>query len=279
MSTEPILMSLVADSLRGSARRRRRRCSSASSRGSLIFVIFYMLMIRPQQRRVKEHQAAIAAVKKGDDVITGGGIRGRVTKVTDDEAEVEIATRREGPRGQVDDQPRPRPELRSRRTTDARIPALEGLAVMRLIVALGVLFSIPSLIAGTAAGAILAELAPALQNQPRPRPCRRQPPAARGRLPRRAEAAAPGDGGLRSRPSFAAIREIDIGDISTAGGRLSFLVRDPTQVDAAVERMRTLTKPVGLTGQRDWDVQVIDQTRIVMTPTAERDRARRSRTR
>src|SRR4051812_8865367 len=57
----------------------------------LIFVIFYILMIRPQQRRVKEHQAAIAAVKKGDDVITGGGIRGRVTKVTDDEAEVEIA--------------------------------------------------------------------------------------------------------------------------------------------------------------------------------------------
>lgn len=57
----------------------------------LIFVIFYMLMIRPQQRRVKEHQAAIAAVKKGDEVITGGGIRGRVTKVTDDEAEVEVA--------------------------------------------------------------------------------------------------------------------------------------------------------------------------------------------
>jgi preprotein translocase subunit YajC len=58
----------------------------------LIFVIFYVLMIRPQQRRVKEHQAAIAAVKKGDEVITGGGIRGRVTKVSDDEAEVEIAS-------------------------------------------------------------------------------------------------------------------------------------------------------------------------------------------
>jgi preprotein translocase subunit YajC len=56
-----------------------------------IFVIFYMLMIRPQQRRVKEHQAAINAVKKGDEVITGGGIRGKVTKVSDDEAEVEIA--------------------------------------------------------------------------------------------------------------------------------------------------------------------------------------------
>ena len=58
----------------------------------LIFVIFYLLLIRPQQRRVKEHQATIAAVKKGDEVVTGGGIRGRVTKVSDDEAEVEIAS-------------------------------------------------------------------------------------------------------------------------------------------------------------------------------------------
>jgi preprotein translocase subunit YajC len=57
----------------------------------LIFLIFYLLMIRPQQRRVKEHQAAIAAIKKGDEVITGGGIRGRVTKVNDEEAEVEVA--------------------------------------------------------------------------------------------------------------------------------------------------------------------------------------------
>ena len=56
----------------------------------LIFVIFYVLMIRPQQKRMKEHQAAIGAVKKGDEVITGGGIRGRVTKVMDDDVEVEI---------------------------------------------------------------------------------------------------------------------------------------------------------------------------------------------
>jgi len=57
----------------------------------LMFGVFWILVFRPQQRRVKEHQAAIAAVKKGDEVITGGGIRGRVTKVSDDEAEVEIA--------------------------------------------------------------------------------------------------------------------------------------------------------------------------------------------
>ena len=56
----------------------------------LIFVIFWFLVMRPQQQRVKQHQASIAAVKKGDDVVTGG-VRGRVTKVTDDEAEVEIA--------------------------------------------------------------------------------------------------------------------------------------------------------------------------------------------
>lgn len=57
----------------------------------LIFVIFWFMMIRPQQRRMREHQASIAAVKRGDEVVTGGGIRGRVTKVDDTEAEVEIA--------------------------------------------------------------------------------------------------------------------------------------------------------------------------------------------
>ncbi|HET8749801.1 MAG TPA: protein translocase subunit SecD [Sphingomicrobium sp.] len=61
---------------------------------------------------------------------------------------------------------------------------------------------------------------------------------------------------------------IEIGDVSTSGGKLSFLVRDPTQVDAAVDRMRNLTKPVALTGNRDWDVSVVDSTRVVLTPTA-----------
>ncbi len=56
-----------------------------------VFLIFYVLMIRPQQRRMKEHQATIAAVKKGDQVVTAGGIRGKVVKVSDDEVEVEIA--------------------------------------------------------------------------------------------------------------------------------------------------------------------------------------------
>ncbi len=57
----------------------------------LIFVIFWFLLIRPQQKRMKEHQAQIGAVKKGDRVVTGGGLIGKVTKVTDSEVEVELA--------------------------------------------------------------------------------------------------------------------------------------------------------------------------------------------
>jgi preprotein translocase subunit SecD len=60
---------------------------------------------------------------------------------------------------------------------------------------------------------------------------------------------------------------IEIGDISMADGRLTFMVRDPRQVDAAVEIARTLTQPAGLTGQRDWNVNVMDTSRIVLVPT------------
>ncbi|MDB5715438.1 MAG: secD [Sphingomonadales bacterium] len=60
---------------------------------------------------------------------------------------------------------------------------------------------------------------------------------------------------------------IDIGDISTAGGALAFFVRDPSQLDSAVEKVRALTNPVGVTGQRDWNVTVVDSTKVTMTPT------------
>ena len=57
----------------------------------LIFVIFYFLLIRPQQRRMKQHQAMIGAGKKNDVAVTGGGILGKVTRVEDNEVELEIA--------------------------------------------------------------------------------------------------------------------------------------------------------------------------------------------
>ncbi|WP_343344002.1 preprotein translocase subunit YajC [Sphingomicrobium sp. XHP0239] len=56
----------------------------------LIFIIFWFLLIRPQQKRMKEHQAQIAAVKKGDRVVTGGGLLGKVVKVSDDEVEIDL---------------------------------------------------------------------------------------------------------------------------------------------------------------------------------------------
>jgi preprotein translocase subunit YajC len=56
----------------------------------LIFVIFWFLLIRPQQKRMKDHRDMITAVKKGDRVVTGGGLLGKITKVKDDEVEIDL---------------------------------------------------------------------------------------------------------------------------------------------------------------------------------------------
>ena len=60
---------------------------------------------------------------------------------------------------------------------------------------------------------------------------------------------------------------IRIGEVSTANGQLSFLVRDARQVDAARELVYNLTQPTGFSGQRDWAVNIVDTTRIVLRPT------------
>ena len=61
---------------------------------------------------------------------------------------------------------------------------------------------------------------------------------------------------------------IEIGDISSRGGKLSFLLRDPAQVDAARERLLSITgSGAGMSGQREWDIQVVDSSRFVLTPT------------
>jgi preprotein translocase subunit YajC len=57
----------------------------------LIFAIMYLLMIRPQQKKAKEHRAMIEALRRGDQVITSGGLIGKVSKVADNEVEVELA--------------------------------------------------------------------------------------------------------------------------------------------------------------------------------------------
>ncbi|WP_423602008.1 protein translocase subunit SecD [Sphingomonas sp. MS122] len=61
---------------------------------------------------------------------------------------------------------------------------------------------------------------------------------------------------------------IDIGDISMRDGAISFMVRDVAQVDAARERLLQLTgSGAGMTGQREWTIEVRDSTRFIVTQT------------
>ncbi|MFN7173559.1 MAG: protein translocase subunit SecD [Thermaurantiacus tibetensis] len=62
---------------------------------------------------------------------------------------------------------------------------------------------------------------------------------------------------------------IRVTDLGTRDGAVTFTVREPADLDRAVELMRGLARPVGgLTGQRSFDVEVRDGTRVVLTPTA-----------
>lgn len=56
-----------------------------------IFLLFYFLMIRPQQKRMKAHQALIQGIKRGDEVVLSNGMVGKVTRVEEAEAMVEVS--------------------------------------------------------------------------------------------------------------------------------------------------------------------------------------------
>ena len=58
----------------------------------LIFAIMYFLIIRPQRQQMKKREEMLSNIRRNDTIITGGGVVGKVTKVTDEpEIEVEIA--------------------------------------------------------------------------------------------------------------------------------------------------------------------------------------------
>lgn len=60
----------------------------------IIFAMFaavYFFMIRPQQKKAKEHRAMLEALAKGDEVVMQSGIAGRIVKIVDTYATVEIA--------------------------------------------------------------------------------------------------------------------------------------------------------------------------------------------
>lgn len=57
----------------------------------LLVVLFYFMLIRPQQRRAKEHAARVGGIKRGDTVVLSNGMIGKIVRVEDQEAGVEIA--------------------------------------------------------------------------------------------------------------------------------------------------------------------------------------------
>jgi preprotein translocase subunit SecD len=59
---------------------------------------------------------------------------------------------------------------------------------------------------------------------------------------------------------------IEIGEVSTTGGQLSFIVRDPTQVEAAMQKAREVTQPSAFGGVREWDV-ANQGNRVILRPT------------
>ncbi len=54
-------------------------------------VVFWFFILRPQMRQQKSQREKIAAIKRGDQVVTGGGLVGKVVKVDDHYAEIELA--------------------------------------------------------------------------------------------------------------------------------------------------------------------------------------------
>lgn len=56
----------------------------------LIFVIMYFLIIRPQRQQMKKREEMLNNIRRNDTVVTGGGVVGKVTKVFENEGELEV---------------------------------------------------------------------------------------------------------------------------------------------------------------------------------------------
>ena len=54
-------------------------------------LIFYFLLWRPQSKRQKEHRDLVGGLGKGDEVVMNGGLMGKVVKVDEEYAVIEIA--------------------------------------------------------------------------------------------------------------------------------------------------------------------------------------------
>jgi preprotein translocase subunit SecD len=61
--------------------------------------------------------------------------------------------------------------------------------------------------------------------------------------------------------------KISIGDISTDGTKLTFMLRDIGRLEDARQLLSQKTTGVGTTGQRDWDIAVVNSSTFVLTQT------------
>jgi preprotein translocase subunit YajC len=57
----------------------------------IIFVLFYFMLIRPQMKQAKEHRAMLDALKNGDEIMMGSGMLGKISKLNNNYALIEIA--------------------------------------------------------------------------------------------------------------------------------------------------------------------------------------------
>ncbi len=57
----------------------------------VMIVVLYFVMIRPQMKRQKETKAMMDSLAKGDEVVTQGGVIGKISKLGETFATVEVA--------------------------------------------------------------------------------------------------------------------------------------------------------------------------------------------
>jgi len=57
-----------------------------------VFFIFYFFMIRPQMKKQKELKNYRNALEKGEKIVTTGGIYGKITGISENTVDVEIAS-------------------------------------------------------------------------------------------------------------------------------------------------------------------------------------------
>ncbi|TKJ41775.1 preprotein translocase subunit YajC [candidate division LCP-89 bacterium B3_LCP] len=56
----------------------------------LIMVIVYFMMIRPQMKKQKDHTKMLKSLGKNDDVVTSGGIHGKIIRINDKDASLQL---------------------------------------------------------------------------------------------------------------------------------------------------------------------------------------------